>query len=85
MAHKYSLAQLTVLDWAPPVMIYNAHLIGYEHGFTNQAYDICRVLAGEAPTVPIPDFNDAYQTQRVLEAAMLSATERRAVKMDEVK
>lgn len=30
MAHKYSLAQLTVLDWAPPVMIYNAHLIGYD-------------------------------------------------------
>ena len=31
MAHKYSLAQLTVLDWAPPAMIYNAHLIGYDY------------------------------------------------------
>jgi hypothetical protein len=34
--------------------------------------------------VPIPDFEDAYQTQRVLEAALISASERRAVKMDEV-
>ena len=69
-----------VANWWP-----DAHAIGYEHGFTNQAYDICRALAGEQPIVPLPDFNDAYQTQRVLEAAMLSATERRAVKMDEVK
>ena len=69
-----------VANWWP-----DAHLIGYEHGFTNQAYDILRVLAGEAPTVPIPDFNDAYQTQRVLEAALVSATERRPVPMDEVK
>ncbi len=63
----------------------DAHLIGYEHGFTNQAYDILRVMAGEEPTVPLPDFEDAYQTQRVLEAAMLCATERRPVSLDEVK
>jgi predicted dehydrogenase len=69
-----------VANWWP-----DAHLIGYEHGFTNQAYDILRVLAGEAPTVPIPDFNDAYQTQRVLEAALLSADERRWIAMDQVK
>ena len=69
-----------VANWWP-----DAHLIGYEHGFTNQAYDILKVLAGEAPTVPIPDFEDAYQTQRVLEAAMISAEERRPVKMEEVK
>jgi predicted dehydrogenase len=68
-----------VANWWP-----DAHTIGYEHCFTNEAYDILRVLAGEAPTVPIPDFEDAYQTQRVLEAALLSAAERRAVKMDEV-
>jgi predicted dehydrogenase len=35
--------------------------------------------------VPIPDFADAYQTQRVLEAAILSADQRRPVKLDEVK
>jgi predicted dehydrogenase len=68
-----------VANWWP-----DAHAIGYEHGFTNEAYDILRVLAGETPTVPIPDFEDAYQTQRVLEAALISAAERRAVKMDEV-
>ena len=69
-----------VANWWP-----DAHIIGYEHGFTNQAYDIMRVLAGEEPTVPIPDFEDAYQTQRVLEAAMLSAEEHRPVDMKEVK
>jgi len=69
-----------VAAWWP-----DAHLIGYEHGFTNEAYDILKVLAGEQPTVPLPDFQDAYQTQRVLEAALISAQERRPVKIDEVK
>ncbi len=68
-----------VANWWP-----DAHIIGYEHCFTNQAYDILRVLAGEEPTVPIPDFEDAYQTQRVLEASLLSAAERRPVSLDEV-
>ena len=69
-----------VANWWP-----DAHIIGYEHGFTNEAYDILRVLAGEPPTVPIPDFQDAYQTQRVLEASLLSASQRRPVSLDEVK
>ncbi|PIE54499.1 MAG: AP endonuclease [Dethiosulfovibrio peptidovorans] len=30
MARRYSLAQLTVLGWAPPDMIYNAHALGYD-------------------------------------------------------
>ena len=42
-----------------------------------------KYLMGEEPTVPIPDFADAYQTQRVLEAALLSAAERRPVERDE--
>ena len=63
----------------------DAHIIGYEHGFTNQAYDILLALAGQEPTVPIPDFEDAYQTQRVLEASMISAAERRPVRFDEVR
>jgi len=67
-------------NWWP-----DAHIIGYEHGFTNEAYDILRVLAGEPPTVPIPDFEDAYQTQRVLEAALLSADQHRPVNLEEVK
>ena len=66
-------------NWWP-----DAHVIGYEHGFTNQCYDILKVLGGEAPTVPIPDFDDAYQTQRVLEAVLISASQRRPVKLDEV-
>ena len=63
----------------------DAHLIGYEHGFVNEAYDILRVISGQKPTVPIPDFADAYQTQRVLEAALLSAEKRRWVSLSAVK
>lgn len=62
----------------------DAHIIGYEHGFTNMAYDILLALAGKEPTVPLPDFEDAYQTQRVLEAAMVSATERRPVRLADI-
>ncbi|GAB4128812.1 MAG: Gfo/Idh/MocA family oxidoreductase [Thermogutta sp.] len=69
-----------VANWWP-----DAHIIGYEHGFVNQAYDILKVLAGEEPTVPLPDFEDAYNTQRVLEAALISAAERRPVNLDDVK
>jgi predicted dehydrogenase len=69
-----------VANWWP-----DAHLIGYEHTFTNEAYDFLCDIAGQQPVVPIPTFEDAYQTQRVLEAALISAAERRFVKMDEVK
>ncbi len=69
-----------VANWWP-----DAHIIGYEHGFTNQAYDVLKVLAGEEPTLPVPDFEDAYQTQRVLEAAMLSAEQRCPVNLADVK
>ena len=63
----------------------DAHLIGYEHGFVNQAYDILRVIAGKKPVVPLPDFADAYQTQRVLEAAIISAKRKNNVKLSSVK
>lgn len=62
-----------------------AHIIGYEHGFTSQAADILRVLAGGEPEVPLPDFADAWETQRVLHAAILSARERCPVPLREVK
>jgi len=62
----------------------DAHLLGYEHTFVSQAADICRVLGGRKPLVPLPDFADAWETQRVLEAAMRSARERSAVKIAEV-
>ena len=63
----------------------DAHIVGYEHGFVNEAADIMRVLGGKKPVVPLPDFADAYETQRVLEAALISAKERCAIKMSQVK
>ena len=61
-----------------------AHLLGYEHGFVSHAADVLRVLGGEAPLVPLPDFADAYETQRVLHAAQIAAREKRAVDLDSV-
>jgi len=63
----------------------DSHMLGYEHAFTNMASDILRVCAGEKPVVPLPDFEDAFKTQRVLEAATICAKEKRVVKMSEVK
>ncbi len=63
----------------------DGHIIGYEHTFTNELADIVRVLGGQEPVLPLPDFADAYETQRVLEAALISARERCAVKLSEVK
>jgi len=57
----------------------------YEHGFVNMTADIMRVLGGQEPVVPLPDFADAYETQRVLEAAMMAAKHRAAVKLSDVK
>lgn len=67
-------------NWWP-----DAHIIGYEHGFTNMAADILRTLGGEEPELPLPDFEDAYQTQRVLEAAVISAKEHQSIKLRDVK
>ncbi|MFT5289421.1 MAG: putative dehydrogenase [Planctomycetota bacterium] len=67
-------------NWWP-----DAHVLGYEHGFINMLADVVRVIGGEEPEVPLPDFADAYETQRVLEAAMLSAKERCAIKLSQVK
>ena len=63
----------------------DAHVIGYEHGFTNMAADIVRAIEGQPPELPLPDFADAYETQRVLEAALLAARERCAIKLSQVK
>lgn len=63
----------------------DAHVIGYEHGFINQVADMMNVLGGKPPVVPLPDFDDAYKTQQVLEASSLSAEERRPVKVSEMK
>lgn len=62
-----------------------AHPIGYEHTFINMASDVLKVLGGRKPVVPLPDFDDAYQTQRVLAAISQSAKERSPVKLSQVK
>ncbi len=72
-AHPYAA------DWWP-----DGHWLGYEHTFVNQAADILRSLGGETPTVPLPDFADAYVTQRVMEAAILSARERSPISLGDV-
>lgn len=72
--HPYAAA------WWP-----EGHGIGYEHTYVNMAAEMMAVLAGEQPIIPLPDFADAYETQRVLEAAGLAAKHRCAVKMSEIK
>jgi len=63
----------------------DGHGIGYEHTFINQTADMMNVLGGGKALVPLVDFEDAYQTQRVMEAAVISARRRCAVKLSEVK
>lgn len=73
-AHPYASA------WWP-----DAHVLGYEHGFINQAADIVNAVANKVkPVVPLPDFADAYRTQCVLEAAIISARQRRPVRISEI-
>ena len=62
--HPYAAA------WWP-----DSHGLGYEHGFVNQAADILTMIGGGEPLVPMPDFEDALRTQRVLDAAIRSARE----------
>ncbi len=62
----------------------DGHGLGYEHTFVNQAADIVRVLGGEKPEVPLPDFADAYITQRVLEAVVTAARRRGPVALEEI-
>lgn len=63
----------------------DAHIIGYEHAFINMVADMMNMLGGKKPVVPMPDFEDAWKTQCVLEAAMKSAENRCAVKLSEIR
>ena len=62
----------------------DAQSIGYEHTFINQAADMVADLSGKKPEAPLPDIEDAYKTQQVLEAAMISAAQHRPVSVAEV-
>jgi predicted dehydrogenase len=55
-----------VAAWWPP-----GHLLGYEHGFTNQARDF--VVAVAEGTDPHPSFEDGLNVQRVMAAVEDSA------------
>jgi predicted dehydrogenase len=62
----------------------DAHLIGYEHTFTNQVADVLGAIAGRTPPVPLPTFEDAYEVQRVLHAAVLAADQGHSIPLSEV-
>lgn len=63
--------------WWPP-----GHLIGYEHTFTHEVYDLLDAISRNRK--PSPDFLDGVKNQAVLEAATLSAKKRRWVKLSEL-
>lgn len=63
----------------------DAHVLGYENTFVNQAYDILCAIDGAQPVVPLADFAEAYYVQRVLAASMIAASQKRWVKLAEVK
>lgn len=69
--HKYISA------WWPA-----GHIIGYEHGFVHEVYELMQALAGGYN--PTPDFSDGVKCQEVLAAVEKSAQERRWVKISEV-
>ena len=60
------------------------HGLGYEHQFISQAADMVREIDGAQPEVDLPDFEDAYRTQCVLEAAIVSARQRRSVPLADI-
>lgn len=63
------------------------HGIGYEHGFINTVADICRAIGAKSKAASrfLPDFEDALKTQQVLDAVLVSAKQRRWVKISEMK
>jgi len=67
-------------NWWP-----DSHIIGYEHGFINQAADMVNMIGGKKPVVPMPDFADAYETQKVLHAAIESARNHCPIKLSQVR
>ncbi len=63
--------------WWPP-----GHIIGYEHTFVHEVYDLMQAIARNE--MPSPDFEDGVKCQAVLEAVEKSIEEERWVKMGEM-
>ncbi|QQE14008.1 Gfo/Idh/MocA family oxidoreductase [Planctomycetota bacterium] len=61
------------------------HNLGYEHTFVNQFADMVNEMGGKKSLVPLPSFEDAYEVQRVLEAAVRSAKEGCDIPLSQVK
>lgn len=66
-------------NWWP-----DGHWLGYEHTFVNTAADMLKAMAGDQIEVPLADFGDAYETQRVMAAAVAAARNRCAVLVSEI-
>ncbi len=62
----------------------DGHGLGYDHTFVNGAADIAISLAGGTPTVPLPDFADAYETERVLAAVLAAASHHSPVPLEAI-
>jgi predicted dehydrogenase len=62
----------------------DSHGLGYENTFVNQAADMLTVIGGGEPVVPLPDFADALETQKVLTAALISAREHAPIDVTEL-
>jgi len=70
-AHAYMDA------WWPP-----GHIIGYEHTFVHEVYDLMQALASKSKKAGLqPDFKDGVRTQATLEAVSLSVKERSWIKI----
>lgn len=63
--------------WWPP-----AHIIGYEHTFIHQVYNLMQAIANDK--MPNPSFVDGVKCQEVLDAVVKSIQEKRWVKISEM-
>lgn len=58
------------------------HVIGYEHTFIHEVYDLLKAIA--ADKMPEPNFYDGVKCQQVLEAVDTSIAQRQWIKVDEI-
>jgi predicted dehydrogenase len=70
-SHPYMFA------WWPP-----AHIIGYEHTFIHQVYNLLQAISNDK--MPSPSFADGVKCQEVLDAVGKSIQEKRWVKISEM-